>query len=182
MIHRQLRSHFICCALLGLAIVLPAAAVYGQTAEEYEVKAAFLYNFTKFVEWPAKGAADFVVGIFGDDPFGSALENATRGKSVNGRAIRIHSLKDPTEARDCSIVFVTSTDTRKTAQLLEAVVSTPVLTVGETAEFMKMGGMIRLSVEGNHIGVVINNGAAESAGLKISAKLMSLAQLYKKEK
>jgi hypothetical protein len=168
--------------LLALLLALPAMT-FGQTVDEYEVKAAFLYNFTKFVEWPSsKGSSDFVIGIFGDDPFGTALEDATHGKTVNGHSIRIRRLKDPSEARSCGIVFVTATDNKRTTQLFEAIASTPVLTVGETSDFMKLGGMIRLSMDGSRIGVVINSEAAGPAGLKISAKLMSLAQLYGKEK
>jgi hypothetical protein len=184
MIHRQLRSILVRCTLLGLAMLLPAATEYGQTVDEYEVKAAFLYNFSKFVDWPAaRATGPFSICIFGDDPFGIKIEIATRGKTVNGREIRIRRLKDPAEARDCHILFAASADKKKTQQLFDAISLLPVLIVGENEEFLRAGGMVNLSTTGDdRVGVVINNAAAEANGLKISVKLLSLATIYKKGK
>jgi len=159
-------------------------AGFGQTVEEYELKAAFLLNFTRFVEWPPASFsnANFIIGIFGEDPFGRAIDEVTRGKAVNGHQIRIRRLKEPAEARECHLVFVTSTDNKKTQEVLDATNLSPVLTVGESREFLNQGGTIRLSMDGNRVGIVINNAAAEAKGLKVSAKLLSLAKVYEKGK
>src|SRR5580765_8365753 len=105
---------------------------------------------------------------------------ATKGKSVNGREIRIRRLKEPAQAQDCQIVFAASSDKKKLQQLFDAINLLPVLTVGETDEFLRSGGMVSLSTNGDRVEVVINNTFAEANGLKISVKLLSLATIFKK--
>lgn len=166
---------------MGIVITL-AGNVFGQSVEEYALKAAFLYNFTKFVEWPPASMAGktFTIGIFGDDPFGHVIDDVTRGKTVSGREIRIRRLKEPAEARECNIVFVSSTDRKKIQELLDATNGPAVLTVGENREFLIQGGIIHFSIEANHVGIVINKAAAAARGLTVSAKLLSLAKIYDK--
>jgi hypothetical protein len=165
-------------------IALLPAIGGAQSVDEYEVKAAFLYNFTKFIEWPETQfpGATFSMCIFGDDPFGHAIDNVTRGKTVNGRVIKIRRVSEIVEARECQILFVGSADRRKTQQLLDAASLPPVLTVGDSVEFLRVGGLIGFSMDDSHVGVIINQNAAEARGLKISAKLLSLATIYKKGK
>src|ERR1700733_3908157 len=169
--------------LLLVLLMTGAGAVFGQTVEEYDLKAAFLYNFTKFIEWPPASLASgaFIIGIFGEDPFGSAIEDVTRGKSVSGHEIQIRRLKEPAEARNCNMIFVTSTDRRKIQELLEATKRSAILTVGENKEFLNQGGTIYFSMANNRVGIVINNAAAADKGLKVSAKLLSLAKIYEKD-
>lgn len=163
------------CVLLGVSIT-----AYPQTVDEYEVKAAFLFNFTKFVEWPlSANTPTFVLGVLGDDPFGSRIDQLIKGKNVNGRPVEVRRLKDPADARHCQIVFVALAERDKAAKLIAAVRGTPVLTVGETGDFVRLGGIIDLSMSDNRVNLLINADAAEQAGLKISAKLMSLAKLSK---
>jgi hypothetical protein len=169
--------------VLGL-VMTGGGAVYGQAVEEYELKAAFLFNFTKFIEWPPASLSNgaFIIGVFGDDPFGSAIDDVIRGKNVNGHQIQIRRLKEPAEARDCHMVFVSSTDSKKIKELLDATNLSPVLIVGESREFLNQGGTIRFSMDGNRVVIVINNAAAAAKGLKVSAKLLSLAKIYEKGK
>ncbi len=162
-----------------LATGYPSASA--QQLDEYEVKAAFLYNFTKFVEWPAQSNSPFAICIYGDDPFGPTIDQLVRGKSVGGRFIIIRRLKEPIEARQCQIAFVTRSEEAKAQKLVEAVQGTPVLTVGERSKFGKLGGMIFLVMQDNHVSVGVNVPAAEKAGLKLSAKLMSVAKQFKEE-
>src|SRR5258705_7456711 len=92
--------------LLGVLMLAPVR-VFAQELDEYAVKAAFIFNFTKFIEWPAQtlnSSPVFVIGILGDDPFGSLIDEVTKGKKVKGREIQIRRLKDPAEAKDCRIV------------------------------------------------------------------------------
>jgi hypothetical protein len=167
--------------VLGL-LITAGTTVFAQSVEEYDVKAAFLYNFTKFIEWPPSNpiSGDFIIGIFGDDPFGRVIDDQTRGKTVNGHEIQIRRLKEPGDAKHCQIVFVTSTDKKKNQELLDATNSSPVLTVGETKDFLDQGGVIGFAMNDNHVGVIVNNTAAVAKGFKVSAKLLSLAKIYGK--
>jgi hypothetical protein len=177
----RLSSRILPWLLLSL---FTAHSGFGQTVEEYELKAAFLFNFTRFIDWPAASLTngDFIIGIFGDDPFGRLIDDITHGKSVNSHPIRIRRLKEPAEARDCHMVFVTSTDKKRNQELLDVTSRPAVLTVGETAEFLNQGGIIRLSMDNNHVSVIINNAAAAAKGLNVSAKLLTLAKIYDKGK
>jgi hypothetical protein len=162
-------------ALVGIPIGSPA-----QGIDEYEVKAAFLYNFTKFVAWPrAIDTPSFTICVLGDDPFQSALDRLTAGKKAYGRSIQIRRLKDETEAKQCQIVFVRASERSKFAKLIAETRESPVLTVGESQDFVRIGGMVFLSIETNHISVVIHKAVTDSAGFKISANLMTLAKIYR---
>jgi YfiR/HmsC-like len=175
------QSRIVRWLVLGLLITAGTTG-FAQSVEEYDVKAAFLFNFTKFIEWPPsdRSSGNFIIGIFGDDPFGHVIDEQTRGKTVNGRQIEIRRLKDPAEAKDCHIVFVTSTDKKKNQELLDATNRSPVLTVGETKDFLNQGGVIAFAMNDNHVGVIINNTVAVAGGFKVSAKLLSLATIYGK--
>jgi hypothetical protein len=164
--------------LIVMALIATAGA--GQSAEEYEVKAAFIYNFTKFVEWPATAEApSFTICILGDDPFKSSIDRLTSGKMVGSRPVQVRRLKEGVEGRQCQIVFVGASERAKASRLVEAVRGTSVLTVGESVEFLRVGGMFYLSMADNHVNVVINSAATEAARLQVSAKLMTLAKVYK---
>ena len=108
---------------------------HAQTAGEYQIKAAFLFNFAKFIEWPSEafnnGGAPLVLGIMGEDPFGSAIDQALNGKTVNGRQLTIKRLKWGQNLRDCHILFISSSERNRLAQIIESLKGASVLTVGE---------------------------------------------------
>ena len=164
------------CGRLLLGLLFASGVACAQAADEYAVKAAFLYNFTKFIEWPKTDSDSFSICILGDDPFGSTLESLVKGKTANGKKLAVRRLKDAPEAKQCQIVYVRAEEKNKAAQLIEAVQKTAVLTVGERSEFGKMGGLIYLSMVDDHVSVGINAAATEASGLKVSAKLLSLAK------
>jgi hypothetical protein len=167
------------CLLLSLLLISPGR-INAQAEDEYVVKAAFLFNFTKFVEWPR--AADltvFGICIFGDDPFGPTLDALVKNKTAFGHPIQVRRLKDAEEAKQCQVVFAGRDEQNKVAKLFEAVQGKAVLTVGESHEFASSGGMIYLSMKDNRVGIVVNPPPAEKAGLKISAKLLSVAKNLK---
>jgi len=164
--------------LLLAAFGLPRATA-GQEAEEYEVKAAFLYNFTKFVEWPRFDTSAFTICVLGEDPFGTSLELLIKSKSAYGHPLHVRQIKQGSVGKECQIVFVTASEKKRASQLIEETRGTPVLTVGETREFLRMGGMVFLETEGSRVSVVINTTVVESADFKVSAKLMTLARTYK---
>jgi hypothetical protein len=165
---------------MGLLMGVPSRFL-GQEPDEYAVKAAFLFNFSKFVEWPQSGnSGSFGICILGDT-FEESLDNVTRGKSVAGHPIQVRRIKEPVEGKSCQIAFISSAERIKAAKLIELVRGTPVLTVGETKEFMRMGGMVSLSMEDSHVNISINSGATQAGSLKVSAKLLSLAKIYKND-
>ena len=169
--------------LLGM---LPAARAPGQVLDEYQVKAAFLYNFAKFVEWPPeafKTAKDpILVCVLGHNPFGNALEETIHGKSIAGRAFAYRQVSDAESARDCQILFVGATESKHLRSLLENLKPMGVLTVGEVQGFAADGGVINFKLDDGRVHFEINVDAAEQERLHISAKLLSLAQIVKSEK
>jgi hypothetical protein len=160
----------------SLAIAMPA-----QDAGEYQVKAAFLYNFAKFVEWPAgsfaDGATPLRICILGQDPFGQELRNVANDKMVNGHKLVVDQVADLAAARSCHILFIASSKKADMKQILESLRAADVLTVGDTKGFAKMGGMINFVLEDDRVRFEVNKTAAGKTGLKISSKLLSIAVL-----
>jgi hypothetical protein len=168
---------------LELATIM-AAIAYSQppVLDEYQVKAAFLYNFAKFVEWPSaafKNPDDpIAICVLGQNPFGSALEDIINGKRVADRGLRVRQVSDQREAARCHIVFVSAADDKRT--FLEEVKSLPVLTIGERDGFLADGGIIVFTVKDTRVHFDIDADGAARAKLKISSKLLSLAESTKK--
>ena len=157
----------------------PTTARAQDPPREYDVKAAFLFNFAKFVAWPDDAFADaktpLVIGIVGDDPFGAALEELTRGERVDGRPIVLKRLRLEGDTPKCHILFIAGAHGRRLAQLLGALKHAPVLTVGEAREFTELGGVIRFTKQDYRVGFDVNLDAATRGRLRISSKLLSVA-------
>jgi len=160
---------------------VPQAGAQSEPPTEYQIKAAFLYNFAKFVEWPADAFADphapLVLGIVGEDPFGSVLDKLVLGKTVNGRGLVIKKLKQGADLRNCHILFLSSSETKRVPQILESLQGASVLTVGERERFAQSGGVINFILEENKVRFEINSDAAARARLNISSKLLALARI-----
>jgi hypothetical protein len=171
-------------SILGLSLIWLLSVGAGRAQEsqptEYQIKAAFLFNFAKFVEWPEEAFSEpntpIVIGVLGKNPFGDDLERTVRGKTINGRSLTIKEFRSPTEARDCHILFISTSEKTRLPEVFESLQGASVLTVGETERFTEAGGMINFVLEGSKIRFQVNDAAAKSAGLKISSKLLSLAQ------
>lgn len=157
-----------------------SAEVGAQTANEYHVKAAFLFNFAKFVEWPAetfKGPAEAIlICVLGESDIAGPLEEAVKGKLVGDRALVVQ--RGVVSGAGCHIVFAGSSGKRR--RLMEGMKVSGVLTVGEDEAFLYEGGVVVLKLEADRVRVKINLAAAERAGLRISSKLLSLAQVVRK--
>jgi len=168
------------CRLL-LASLTAAAALQERDAPEYEIKAAFLYNFVAFVEWPSTAFADkdspLVVGVMGEDPFGQTLENTFRGKIVGGRRIAVKRSQDPKQLGDCHLVFVPGSSPERSAKTLQSLKGSSTLTVGEHAGFAAMGGCLNFFIDGKKVRFEYNPTAAKRAGLQVSSKLLRLARV-----
>ena len=165
---------------LSLALLLPAdASAQGSQPSEYQVKAAFLFNFAKFVEWPPESFAGetspLVIGILGDSPFGGDLERIIQNKTINNRLIVIKPLSSLAEAKNCHILFISTSEKKRLAEIFDSLRGISVLTVSETDGFTEAGGMINFDWEGKKIRFQINDEAAKKAKLKISSKLLRLA-------
>jgi hypothetical protein len=152
--------------------------------EEYQVKAAFLFNFAKFVEWPAqafkRAGSPIEICVLGPNPFGFSLANAVEGKVVGNRQFVVRDVRDAQQANDCHILFVSAAGWTRSQARLGDIKKCCVLTVGETGEFIPQGGMISLRLEDARVRVEINPDAAARAGLRISSKLLSLAESWRK--
>ena len=170
----------------ALAGMLLAPGVDAQMIDEYQVKAAFLYNFAKFVEWPPeafKTSRDPIrICVLGHNPFGGFLEEAIHGKSIEGRAFVFRQVSGTEEATGCQILFIGSSDTRRFRSLAQSLKPAGILTVGETQGFASDGGVINFKLEDGRVRFEINVDAAEHAQLHISSKLLGLAQIVKTEK
>lgn len=171
-------------ALLLAALALPAAPALAAAADEpsaeYGVKAAFLYNFTKFVEWPS-GAdrGDLVLCVFGDDPFGSGLDRLTQGERLDGRRLVVRRPAETGALKSCHVLFVSRSERARVREILASVEDAPVLTVADLDGFLDQGGMIDLVLEQNKVRFQVRQDVAERSRLKISSKLLSLAKPWR---
>ena len=150
---------------------------------EYELKAAFLYKFAGFVEWPAESFPEtdtpIRIGILGDDPFKTALDDMVRTKTVRERRLEVLRSGGAEELKQCHIVFVTASKAGEIGTLSDMFNKAHILTVGDTKGFAEGGGTINLVKEQDKIRFEINTESAQSAGLKISSQLLGLARIVK---
>ena len=158
---------------------------HGQPSNEYQIKAAFLFNFAKFVEWPPATAAPesgpICMCILGRDPFGPALEEVIQGKTVNSRRLQVRRTTRVEQVRSCHVLFISDSERGRLSEALALLRDTSILTVGEMERFVQHGGMIHFLMESNKVRFEINRDAAERAGLKISSKLLQLATIVRGE-
>ncbi|HUE23932.1 MAG TPA: YfiR family protein [Bryobacteraceae bacterium] len=173
-----------CVARLGRILVWGALAAIpsiGQVAEEYHVKAAFLYNFARFVEWPSttfRSPQDpFAICILGADPFGGTLKETVAGKQIEGRDFRILHISEAAQANACQILFIGSSERKRIAATIAALPAAGVLTVGEMDGFAAAGGIVNFTLNEGHVRFQVNPHAAERAKLQISSRMLSLAQI-----
>jgi hypothetical protein len=168
------------CLVIGLGLGADPA-LFCQEANgslEYQVKAAFLLNFTKFIEWPASAfqQADSPVSIciLGVDPFGGGLDQMLSGELVSGRKVVAQRIKSAPPPKACQVLFV-SRQEKDVGKILPGL-GQGVLTVGEGESFIRDGGMIAFVIENRRVRFEINQATAENAGLKLSSKLLSVAK------
>jgi hypothetical protein len=168
--------------VLGIVVMLLSGThAQSPATSEYQVKAAFLFNFAKFVEWPPSSFSDasapLRICVLGRDPFGEELRNITKEKVVNGRKLEVSQVPDLQLAKTCHVLFIASSETARLKQIFESLRGTDALTVGDTKGFVEQGGMINFVLENNRVQFEVNRKAAEQVGLKISSKLLSVAKL-----
>lgn len=168
-------------ALLGWGDVgIFSACAEGECAPEYQVKAAFLYNFAKFVQWPPetfKGSqSPLILGVLGRDPFGTFLEQTLQGKVAQGRSFVLRRSHDLKELSSCHILFIAASERERLPQVLKALQG-PVLSVSEVPRFTRQGGIINFYLVGDQVRFEINVKKAEKLQIKISSQLLKLARI-----
>jgi YfiR/HmsC-like len=159
---------------------VPEEARAQSQAEEYRVKAALLFRFAQFIEWPPEAFKDANDTLnfctFGADPFDGALDETVAGKKIEGRAIRVQHLRGSENVKGCQLLFVGARESKRIPAVLASARDSSVVTVGESDGFAQEGGVIGFILEENKIRFEINVQAARHAGIKISSRLMLLAK------
>ncbi|MGI9168538.1 MAG: YfiR family protein [Pyrinomonadaceae bacterium] len=174
---RQILRGVMLVSLLALMGNMSITQVHAQ-ADEYQVKAAFIFNFAKFVDWPSNAFGDgdtLVVGVVGDDPFDGALDRLN-GNMANGRRLRIKRLRVGDNLRACQILFISNSEGRNLGKSMDSSRGSSVLTIAEMPQFNQSGGIIRFVIQKNKVRFEINAQAAGQSRLRISSKLMALSK------
>ncbi len=168
-----------------LALLFFTNAARAQVSKEYQIKAAFLYNFTKFVEWPpshfAATDSPIQIGLLGKNPFGDELEKIIKNRQVSGREFRIKTVTSLEEATSVDVLFVTAGEEKLFMNGRLSLQKAGVLTIGETKKFGDQGGLITFTVEAAKVRFEINLDTAEESGLKFSAQLLKLASVVRRK-
>jgi hypothetical protein len=171
--------------LFCLLALLPVKARAAADSKEYQIKAAFLLNFTKFVEWqPAAFASStepFNIGILGDDPFGPILDQTIQGETAKNRKIVILRSKHLDDLKNCHLLFISKSEKSRVTEILSGLEAKPVLKVSEIDAFAMKGGNINFYFDKTKVRFEINPAAAQRCGLKISSELLSVAKIVGKE-
>ncbi len=183
----MLRRLGILLAILGMTSnwTSTADAQAGDAdSSEYLIKAGFIYNFAKFVEWPSAAFSQpdspIVIGVLGADPFGNFLDRIVEDKKIGARGFVVRRYKwgkELKDLKDCKILFISASEKTHIDEILLSVKGLPILTVGETPGFAERGGVIRFTLEDNRVRFEVNVDAAHQADLNISSRLLTLAKI-----
>jgi hypothetical protein len=173
--------------LMCLGVIHPSAgfarSAPAEARPEYLIKAAYLYHFAMFIEWPADAfgakGSPIVIGIVGSDPFGTALDATVSGKKIDGRAVVVKRLQWGDDLRQSHILFVGESEAGRIGELARRVEGRPLLIVGESADLAKRGATIGFRIDDGRVRFDINADAAARARLKISSKLLSVAHIVR---
>ena len=169
------------CRWGGLLLLLSSLAWSATPTPEYQLKAVFLFNFTQFVEWPQQAFADanspLIIGVLGNDPFGTYLDDTVRGETVNGRPLTVQRYNAPSDIKNCHVLFISRSEAAHLTQILASLKGKSILTVSDVDNFNRDGGIIRLATIANKIRLRIALEEAKAANLTISSKLLRPADI-----
>jgi hypothetical protein len=156
-----------------------AVDVHAQRPPEYQVKAAYLYGFGRFVEWPGSAPAAagkaFVVCVLGDDPFGRWLDDVAAGAVMKEKPVNVRRISQIEESEPCHTLFISASEDVRMKEIFAALGKRPVLTVSDAPQFARRGGMIGFQLDGNRVRFAVNLGAAQEAGLQLNSELLRVA-------
>jgi hypothetical protein len=168
-------------ALVMVWALIPVSSMHGQRAKptEYEVKATYLYNFGRFVEWPADSLQakndSFAICVLGDNPFGLALKATVAQETIAGKSVVAKQISAPQDAMNCRVLFISSSEAKRLNEILTGLGTASVLTVSDLPKFTQRGGMVQFVLEGDRVRFEVNAAIAERAGLTLSADLLKVA-------
>ncbi len=167
-------SLLLVCGMFSISMQSPVT-------REYQVKAVFLFNFSQFVEWPAASFSSdhtpLIIGVLGENPFGSFLEETVSGEKANGHPLVVQYYKNIADVKECHILYVNPAETNKLDQIVGSLKGKNILTVSDANGFLQKGGMIRFFTRNKKTQLQINLDAAKAARLVISSKLLRLAEI-----
>src|SRR5208282_2325817 len=173
------RNHLVYLAILFSGLIVSVRPAQGQQAkpEEYQVKATYLYNFSRFIVWPAASGKDqtFDICVLGRDPFGAVLDATVGNESIDDRKLVARRIAAPHEAAGCRILFISPSEASRVKEILTSLEKSSVLTVSDLPGFTSNGGMIQFVVNDNRVRFEVNLAAAEKAGLSLSSQLLKVA-------
>lgn len=156
------------------------------TSQEYQVKAAFLFNFAQYTQWPSnsfpEATSPFVIGIIGNDPFGAMLDELVRGENVNGHPLVVQRYRRVEEIKACHILFSGESERKHLEDIFTQTKGRSILTVGDTEPFVRHGGMVRFYTESGKIRFEINVEATKESHLEVSSRLLRLARVVSSNK
>jgi hypothetical protein len=159
-------------------LAISSAAGQGSKPTEYQVKAVYIYNFSRFVEWPAKPgplADDFSICVLGQDPFGQNLNSALANVTIAGKKVAVKRISTPQEAESCRVLFISGSEEKRLKQILGVLDGASILTVSDMPEFTDRGGMMQFVWDGDRVRFEVNLATAEHAGLSLSSELLKVA-------
>jgi hypothetical protein len=172
-------TRFAVLFLACVALYVPISPAQQSPPSEYQVKAAYLYNFGKFVDWSAPSVSakrdGFQICVLGQDPFGPALDAALAKQSIDGKSVMARRIAKPQDAAGCQILFISSSEDRQLKGIFTVLDGAGVLTVSDIPQFSQRGGMIEFTLEGNRVRFEVNLTTAEAAGLTLSSELLKVA-------
>jgi hypothetical protein len=181
---RRCRPWHLACGLalaaFAWALISPSS-MEGQRSKptEYEVKATYLYNFSRFVEWPHKvtqtQSDSFSICVLGQDPFGTALNAILADETIAGKSVQAKRIPTPQDAVNCRVLFISSSENTRLKQIFATLGDASVLTVSDLPEFTQRGGMVQFILEGSRVRFEVNLATAEHAGLTLSSELLKVA-------
>ena len=182
----SLRPLLIAAAAACAFLAIPVLHAQNPRPTDYQVKATYLYNFGRFIEWPGKVAAaqggSFTVCVLGQDPFGPSLDATLAGETIGGKTVVAKRISSDEESGDCQILFLSLTDDSRLNKIIVDLDKKAVLTVSDMSQFVKRGGMIQFVLEGKKVRFEVNLTAAQHAGLTLSSELLKVATAVKRDR
>ena len=177
---RVLRVSFALAALFLLLLRAPGACAAARATSEYDLKAAFLFHFAHFVQWPADllpASTPFTIGILGDDPFGKSLDEMVVNEMVDGHKLLVRRFQNVDQVDSCHILFIDPSESGRMDEILAQLKGRSILTVGETKDFALRSGVIGFVLSDKRLRLAVNLAAANAARLTISSKLLRQSQI-----
>jgi hypothetical protein len=172
-------SWLMAAAMAVILITAPGLRAQNSKPTDFQVKAAYLYNFGRFVQWPANSAAansnSFTICILGQDPFGPILDATLAGQTIANKSVVARHISSSQESANCQILFLSSSEDSRLNKIIESLDKAAVLTVSDMPQFSQRGGMIQFVLEGNRVRFEVNLTASQNAGLALSSELLKVA-------